>query len=120
MLKKFYKISKLLILISMLLIACSDQGSNQGQLAKLKEPLVEVKVHGESGNNPKVALPLLIWDSYDYKDIIVHSYLGGKEKGCVVAEGNGRPIKLDTQINLRSIINLMSVCDHLTTVRFTK
>ena len=98
MLKKFYKISKLLILISMLLIACSDQGSNQGQPAKLKEPLVEVKVHGESGNNPKVALPLLIWDSYDYKDIIVHSYLGGKEKGCVVAEGNGRPIKLDTQI----------------------
>ena len=87
MLKQFYQISKFFILISVLLIACSDQGANKGQLAKLKEPFVEVKVHGDAGNNPKVALPLLVWDSYDYKDIIVHSYLGGKEKGCIVAQG---------------------------------
>ena len=98
MLKQFYKISKFFILISVLLIACSSQGGNQGQPAKLIEPFVEVKVHGDSGNNPKVALPLLVWESYEYKDIIVHSYLGGKEKGCVVVQETGRPIKIDTQI----------------------
>ena len=98
MLKQFYKISKFFVLVSVALIACSEQGSNRGQGARLIEPFVEVKVHGDAGNNPKVSLPLLVWDSYDYKDIIVHSYLGGKEKGCVVGQENGRPIKIDSEI----------------------
>ena len=98
MLKQFYKISKFFILISVLLIACSSQGANKGQPAKLKDPFVEVKVYGDVGDNPKVALPLLVWDSYEYQDIIVHSYLGGKEKGCIIVQGNGRPIQIDTQI----------------------
>tara|TARA_A100001037_G_C15153715_1_gene641716 strand:- start:15067 stop:15522 length:456 start_codon:yes stop_codon:yes gene_type:complete len=98
MMNNFRKISKLLILMPLIFLACSGQIDNQGQPAKLIEPFLEVKVHGDSGNNPKVALPFVVWDSYEYKDIIVHSYLGGKEKGCVVIENEGRPIQIDTEI----------------------
>ena len=87
-----FLIASLLIVI---LAGCEESSSNKGTPVNLVEPILLVKT---TGYYPKVKLPLLIWDSYEYIDIIVHPYLGGKEKGCVVVQANGRPIKMNTEI----------------------
>ena len=89
--------TSLITSLLVLFIACGSDTSDArvGRPATFVEPILLVKT---TGYYPKVKLPLLIWDSYEYIDIIVHPYLGGKEKGCVVVQANGRPIKMNTEI----------------------
>lgn len=93
-LRNIYLISLILLLV---LVGCGKDSKSitTSKPANLVKPYLIVK---STGYAPKVELPFRVWDSYEYKDIIVHPYLGGKEKGCVLAEKMGRPVEEGIEI----------------------
>ena len=92
----------ILIFIIVLCLGCSNTITNaETKSATLITPKLEIKVRTDGVNNPEVSLPLMIWDSFEYRKINLKpgwSQGGGKETFCVINESEGTNIELDTSI----------------------
>ena len=98
--EKFSRV--ILLFIIVLCLGCSNTITDAGtKSATLVPPKLVVKVYTDPDSNPEVSLPLLIWDSFEYRKINLKpgwSQGGGKETFCVINESEGTNIELGTSI----------------------
>ena len=86
--EKFSRV--ILLFVIVLCLGCSNTITDAGtKPATLVAPKLVVKVFTDPDNNPEVSLPLMIWDSFEYRKINLKpgwSQGGGKETFCVINE----------------------------------
>ncbi len=95
------KVFFILLGLMVIIVGCSNlQTSDNLKQANFIEPKLIVKPqdHGSSYSQT-VKLPLLVWNSFNYKKVSdLRGAIDTKINYCVINETDGIPVKLDTPI----------------------